>query len=305
MTARPLPSRDVPAPPPREGLLAGNLLAAGSMVAWAAGFPAAEALLATWHPVALVPARFAMALVLLLPLWIALEGWPKGLPWGRCLLVGGVGIGGGAVALLLAQAVTDPVTVAVIASVLPLTATLVEWALERRRLSRAFLCGLGASVLGGVVATMGGGGGEGRLLLGGALAVLSCLLYSWGSHETVRSLPGRSALAQTSATLVGALLGTLAALGTALVLGEATVPSDPLAPRDLGLLVVYGMGGMAVTQLLFVLGIRRIGVALASFHINVAPFYVMLILVALGGEWSWMQALGAAIVAGGVLLAQR
>ncbi len=306
MTARPLPVTEIPEAGTRQdGLLAGNLLAAASMVVWAAGFPAAEALLDTWHPFALVPARFAMALLLLLPVWILLEGWPRGLPWGRCIFVGGIGIGGAAVTLIFAQAVTDPVTVAVIASVSPLTATLVEWVLERRPLTRAFLWGLAASVLGGVIATMGSGGGEGQLLLGAALAVASCLLYSWGSYETVKSLPGRSALAQTSSFMVGAWLATLLVLGVALMAGGSDLPAEPFAPRDLGLLAIYGMGGMAISQFLFILGIRRIGVALASFHINVAPFYVMLILVALGGDWSWMQALGAAIVAGGVLLAQR
>ena len=101
MTARPLSATEAREAGPRpEGLLAGNLLAAASMVVWAAGFPAAEGLLDTWHPFALVPARFAMALLLLLPGWIALEGWPKGLPWGRCLWVGGLGIGGAAVALI-------------------------------------------------------------------------------------------------------------------------------------------------------------------------------------------------------------
>ena len=306
MTARPLPVTEIPdAGTRQDGLLAGNLLAAASMVVWAAGFPAAEALLDTWHPFALVPARFAMALLLLLPVWILLEGWPRGLPWGRCIFVGGIGIGGAAVTLIFAQAVTDPVTVAVIASVSPLTATLVEWVLERRPLTRAFLWGLAASVLGGVIATMGSGGGEGQLLLGAALAVGSCLLYSWGSYETVKSLPGRSALAQTSSFMVGAWLATLLVLGVALMAGGSDLPAEPFAPRDLGLLAIYGMGGMAISQFLFILGIRRIGVALASFHINVAPFYVMLIMVALGGDWSWMQALGAAIVAGGVLLAQR
>jgi drug/metabolite transporter (DMT)-like permease len=62
---------------------------------------------------------------------------------------------------------------------------------------------------------------------------------------------------------------------------------------------------MAVSQMLFVRAVERIGVALASFHLNMAPFYVMLILLALGGGWSWIQALGAAIVLGGVVLAQR
>ena len=67
--------------------------------------------------------------------------------------------------------------------------------------------------------------------------------------------------------------------------------------RDAGLLLVYGTGAMAASQLLFVMGVRRIGIALASFHTNAAPFYVMLMMLALGGGWSWAQAAGAAIVA--------
>lgn len=274
------------------------------MVVWAAGFPAAEVLIATWDPVAAVAGRFVMALLLLVPLWLALEGVPRGLPWGRGLLAGAVGIGGGALSLLFAQAATDPVTVAVFASASPLTGTLVEWAADRRPLSRTFALGLAASVVGGVVATMGAGAGGGNLGLGAGLAVLSCLVYSWGSFEAVRRLPGRSALAQTTVSLLGALLATIVVLAAALAFGRDAWPPGPLTGRDLGLLAVYGMGGMAVSQVLFLLAIRHIGVALASFHINVAPFYVMLILLALGGEWSWMQGLGAAIVALGVLLAQ-
>lgn len=274
------------------------------MVVWAAGFPAAEALLATWDPVAAVAGRFVLALLLLLPLWLALEGVPRGLPWGPGLLAGGIGIGGGALALIYAQAATDPVTVAVFASASPLTGTLVEWMEDRRPLSRSFLWGLVASVLGGVVATMGASAGGGNLALGAGLAVLSCLVYSWGSHEAVRRLPGRSALAQTTVSLLGALLAVALVLGGSLALGRDALPAGPVGARDLGLLAVYGMGGMAVSQLLYVVAVRRIGVALASFHINVAPFYVMLIMLALGGSWSWAQAAGAAIVALGVLLAQ-
>jgi drug/metabolite transporter (DMT)-like permease len=62
---------------------------------------------------------------------------------------------------------------------------------------------------------------------------------------------------------------------------------------------------MALSQALFVLAVQRIGVALSSFHLNIAPFYVMLILLAMGGDWSWVQAGGAAVVVLGVLLAQR
>ncbi|TNC74923.1 DMT family transporter [Rubellimicrobium roseum] len=290
---------------PAPDRLGGNLLAAGSTLVWAAGFPAAEGLLATWDPVAAAAGRFAMGLLLLVPLWLLTEGVPKGFRWAPGLILGAVGFGGAAVTLIWALAVTDPVTVAVIASASPLCAAVVEWALERRRLSGSFLLGLGASVLGGVIATAEGGGSGGNLLFGAALTVASCLLYSWASHEAVRRLPGQSVIAQTTVTAMGGGLATGALFAAMALTGRASLPPDAFGARDLGLLAVYGMGAIAVTQILFIGAVRRIGVALSSFHFNIAPFYVMLILVALGGEWSWAQALGAAVVAVGVVVAQR
>jgi drug/metabolite transporter (DMT)-like permease len=301
MTAQPI---DALAPPaPRR--LAGNLAAVASTLVWSAGFPAADGLLATWSPLPLVPARLGMALLLLVPMLLILEGVPRGMAWGRALWVGGAGLGGAAVLLILAQAVTDPVTVTVIACSSPLIATAVEWATERKPVSRWFVLGLLASVVGGVIATWGGEAGGGNLAVGALLAVGSCVFYSWGTNESVRSLPGQSALARTTATVGG---GFVAALLVALVwgaLGGAGVPEGGFGASNLALLAVYGMGGMALSQMLFVLATERIGVALASFHLNIAPFYVMLILLAMGGDWSWMQAGGAAIVVVGVLLAQR
>jgi drug/metabolite transporter (DMT)-like permease len=304
MTAQPIAAPPLP-PAPSAVAVQGNVLAAASMVVWAAGFPALDALLATWDPVALVAGRFAMALLLLVPLMLWLEGVPRGMPWGRAFAFGGVGLAGGSITLILAQAATDPVTVAVIASVSPLTAALVEWASDRRRLSRGFVLGLLASVAGGAIATWGGRATGGDLALGAALAVLSCIVFSWGSHHTVRSLPGQSALAQAVGTMAGGLIAGLIALAVSVALGREALPAGAWTARDLGLLAVYGMGGMAASQLLFILAIRRIGVGLASFHINGAPFYVMLIMLAFGGTWSWMQALGAAVVGFGVVIAQR
>lgn len=285
--------------------LAGNLAAVASTLVWSAGFPAAEGLLDTWAPIPLVPARLAMALLVLLPLLLLTQGLPRAFPWGRALFVGGAGLGGAAILLILAQVATDPVTVAVIACSSPLAATLVEWATDRRPLSRSFLWGLAASILGGVIATAGGEAGGGNLLLGALLAVGSCVVYSWGTNETVRSLPGQTALARTTATVLGGFLAGLVVAVVWSALGGTLPPQGGVTGSDLGLLAVYGIGGMALSQLLFVRAVQRIGVALASFHLNIAPFYVMLILLAMGGGWSWTQALGATVVVGGVLLAQR
>ena len=86
--------------------------------------------------------------------------------------------------------------------------------------------------------------------------------------------------------------------------GLSAVPKG-VDSYQIGMLVIFAVAAMALSQLLFIVGVGRLGVAVASLHVNTAPFYVMLIMVALGGAWSNMQALGAAAVALGVFLAQR
>jgi hypothetical protein len=56
--------------------------------------------------------------------------------------------------------------------------------------------------------------------------------------------------------------------------------------------------------MLWIASIGSMGIALAALHINATPFYVMIILFAMGGQWRWSQALAAAIVGLGVLVAQ-
>lgn len=228
----------------------GNALAVASMVAWAAGFPAAEMLLDTWHPVAITAARMALAVAVLLPLWIALDGWKAvaSAHWGWGLPMGGLAFGGGAIAIVAGQALTDPVTVAIIVSASPLAGAVVERVLDGRRLSRGFALGLAASVLGGVVAT--GGAVPAGFGWGAVCAVLSCFLFTWGSHVTVRDFPDLSPLGRTSITLSGGLVFSALALGLSLAAGWVTLPPDLLDPVSLGYLAIYAFAALAFSQVL-------------------------------------------------------
>lgn len=294
-----------PARPAAGRLLTGNLLGIAAMVAWAAGFPAAGVLLADWDPPLLVAARFLMALAVLIPLWLLREG-PGALaqvPWLRGMAIGAAGFGGSALTILLSQWYTDPVTVAIFAATTPLCATVVDWVVLGRGFSRGFLLGLVAALVGGLVAT--GTGVPGSIGLGALFAVISGLLFSWGTLMTIRHMAGQSGLGQISVTATGA---TLALAGLALVLwaaGWVSPPAGPVTLATLGLLAIHGVVAYALSQVLWIASAQRLGVAVASFHVNVAPFYTMLILLALGGDWSWPQAIGAAIVALGVVVAQR
>lgn len=291
-------------PGDRRALASGNTLAVASMLAWSAGFPAAEILLDTWSPTALITARLGAALLMLMPLWLILDG-PRaiaGARWGRGLMVGGLAFGIGTWLLVIAQALTDAVTVAIIASACPVAAVICEMVWQGRRLSRGFVLGLGATLLGGLIAT---GGGSVALGLGALAALGSCFLFSWGSLMAVRDFPMLSPLGRATVTFAGGFVAMATVTVGAETLGWSMTPSAAIDMGQVGLLAIYAVAGMALSQVLFLAAVGRMGVALTSFHINIAPFYVMLILLALGNGWDWRAAIGAGVVALGVIAAQR
>lgn len=288
----------------RSSALSGNGLAVASMMAWAAGFPAAEVLLQSWPPVALLAARLALAVGVMLPLWFILDGPSRVLraKWGRAMVVGSFGYGIGMFLLILAQKLTDPVTVAIIASCAPLAATLLELAAGTRRLKWNFAIGVLVSIAGGLIATSANA--PAQLGLGAVCAIASTGLFCWASMATVRDFPELSQTGRTTITFTGGLLmaGVLC-FGSA-QMGMDVMPRAAVDAQQVGMLVIYALIAMGLSQVLFIASVGKLGVALASFHINIAPFYVMLIMLVLGDDWNWTRALGAGVVALAVVLAQ-
>ena len=108
-----------------------HLICMAAMMCWSTGLPANTYLMPTLHPLPLAGLRFMIAALVLLPFWLAFDGWAalRGANWGRGLLAGSaIGLGGSLV--ILGQAWTDPVTVAVIAAALPVIGIGTEIALD-------------------------------------------------------------------------------------------------------------------------------------------------------------------------------
>lgn len=288
----------------RQSTLSGNGLAVASMLTWAAGFPAAEILLQTWPPVALLTARLMLAVAVMVPIWLWIDGTNTVLlaRWGHAMRVGGFGLGLGMFLIILAQKLTDPVTVAIIASCAPLIATLLELAAGTRTLRWNFALGVAVSVIGGLIATSAVA--PAQLGLGAICAIASTALFCWASMATARDFPDLSQTGRTTITLVGGsfMAGGLFFLSD--LVGYNVWPSTSINTQQAGMLAIYALISMGLSQVLFIASIGKLGVALASFHINVAPFYVMVIMVVLGEDWNWTRALGAGVVALAVVLAQ-
>jgi drug/metabolite transporter (DMT)-like permease len=291
--------------PPPARLWTAHLTCMLAMMAWSTGLPANTFLLPVLHPVALAMLRLVLGAAILLPIWLAQDGTAalRRADWRTGLAIGGL-VGLGSMAVIVGQVLTDAVTVAVISAAVPVIGLATEIVLDGRRLTLVLLTGLGLALAGGLLAL--GAGLSGVTFGLGALCCLgSTVLYTLGSRWTVTALPGLTPLGQCTITMVGG--GVAMALIYACIVPTGLAEGPDFAAmgwREWGALLVFVVGSLTVSQILWVIAVGRLGIGMSALHINATPFYVMLMAVALGGAWNWWQAGGAALVGLGVLVAQ-
>lgn len=283
-----------------------NVICMAAVALFATGFPAADVLLETWGPISLITLRIVLACALMVPLWLIIDGRTQvvNAPWSRALAIGATGFGSGTILLLVVQDMTDPVSAALIAATMPVSAVVLEMMFDGRKLTLNFAGGAVLVLVGGFLATgavLRSGTFGSALFLGG----LASVLFAWGSRKTVKSLPEMTSLGQASSTFVGAMIFCVAVLALFKIMGWEGTQSAPLGFWGWSMLLTYAWGGMALSQAFWILGVSRLGIGIASFHLNAAPFYVMLILLFAGGGWDWGRVLGAALLGFGVVLAQK
>ena len=233
-----------------------------SMLVWAMGLPAASLLLGTVPPLPLTAARMLMAAACLLPFWWLIEGAEalRKAPWWQGIRVGGSTIGLGAFLLVVGQGMTDAVTVAVISAAMPVVGIAIEVLLDGRNLSRGLVIGVALSLLGGVMA-LDGGNQQLALGLGALISFASVLVYTLGSRMTVTSFPDLSPLGRTTVTLTGAAVVTTVAACIAALAGAPSPQWAALGWRELGAFAIFAIGGMAISQVLWIRSVGHLGIA--------------------------------------------
>ena len=277
-----------------------------AMLLWATGFVALEYLLDDWGVLSLSSLRLVVSVVFLVLWWGWTEGWAKvfGAPWRKGLIIGGFGWGVGSVLLLMGQKLSDPVTVTIVVAMMPIAGAATEIVFDNRRLSRRLIVGLILAVCGGYLAT-GAQLTQGNFGFGVALCLGAILLFAWVTRATTRQLETLSRTGQTAVTLCGGMLVTLAWYGISIVAGFGETHIGTIDTGDWLPLLIFLLPSSGIAQLLWIHGAGKLGILLASFHMNAVPFYVMVILVSLSlGQWHWLQAGAVALVALGVLVSQ-
>ena len=274
------------------------------MLIWAAGLPAADVLIPLLSSDQLNALRMSLAAGFLVPVWALVEGWRPlaQINWLKGMAVGCL-IGLGAWFLILGQARSGAVTVAVISASMPVFGVAFEVAFDGRKLTPGLGLGLILSLFGGVMA-LDLTGSDLSLGLGALFCFASVASFTLGSRLTVTAFPDQSPLGRTAVTLTGA---AVAACLVAAAQGQIGAPAPDFSAwrgKEIGAILLFSIGALGISQLMFIMSVERLGIGLSALHINAAPFYVMLILFGLGGAWNWSQAAAAALVGLGVLIAQ-
>ncbi|MEN9850560.1 MAG: hypothetical protein RL128_723, partial [Pseudomonadota bacterium] len=275
---------------------------------WAAGLPAADHLIPLLIPEQLNALRMLLAGGFLVVVWALFEGFGplRRTNWLKGIAVGSL-IGLGAWFLIKGQAIGGAVTAAVISSTLPVVGIALEVALDGRKVTLALILGLLLSLAGGVMALdLGAGGAGGGLSLawGAVLCFCSVVSFTIGSRLTVTAFPKETPLGRTAVTLTGAAIAALVVAGGQVGLGGEMPSFAAWGWKEIGAILLFSVGALGISQVMWIMSVERLGIGLSALHINAAPFYVMLILFALGGLWNWPQAFAAALVGLGVLIAQ-
>lgn len=300
-----MPTQD-PAAKSRS-LLGANIICSASMLLWACGLPAAQSLIPHVPALPLAASRIALSALFLLPIWWLMDGGARlrKANWLRGILVGGAGFALGAYLMIVGQTMTGPVTVAVISATMPVLGIALEVMFDGRRMTTGLILGLILSILGGLLVVLGRpGGAEIGLGLGALFCFGSVVSFTLGSRWAVTTFPDLSDVGRTTITLTGAAICIVIAAALQHLAGGASPDWPALGWNSLGALLIYSIGGMALSQMMWIMAVGRLGIGVSAMHLNLTPFYVMIIVFALGGKWSWLQAASAAVVSLGVLIAQ-
>ena len=287
-------------------LVRSNITCLVAVALFAFTFPASDLLLEDWGVLSVIVFRNISAFLLLLLMWIVSEGFKplKSADWLKGLWVGGIGFGIGSVLMTMTIYFTSPVIAALTAAMMPVAGVILEVLFDGRKLKRWFLVGFFLVLIGGFFAT-GVNFTEARFGFGALIGILGAILYAWGSRATVKSLPLLTSLGQTTVTSFGMTLFGIGFYLIALLFGLPGTIIPEVTNNHVILILITGWVSLSISQYLWIKGVGGLGIGIASFHLNGAPFFVMLILLILGGDWNWQQAFGALILVSGVMISQK
>ena len=258
-------------------------------------------------PAALLVARCALALMLLLPA-LALRGDP-GIPrrdWPEIAVAGCVGFGVSLLAQFGGTALSTAAAGALITSATPAFIILFAWPLLRDAPSPAKLAGLALATIGVLIGSLAGGQEATRQsrdpLLGNLLLVAAAV--SWALYTVLARRATRRY--STLAVTTGVILAGLLAVAPLAVLELGAQPIGAITPGVAAGILYVGFGSTAIAMVLWNRSFELLDAATASLFFFAQPVVGILLSALFLREPLGLPFFsGAALIGLGVLLALR
>ncbi|MGP3534431.1 DMT family transporter [Microbacterium sp. RD1] len=270
-----------------------------SVVLWSFAYVLSGWALETGSAAVLSVCRFALALVVLVPLAARRPAFWRTLRQPRTILLGLTGVTLYYSLANIGLLFTTPGTAALVVSLLPVLTAVAAVAMIRERLSTRTIVGLALATLGvGLVAASGFRVDIGVALNIGALAsyaIYTVLLRRDGGHADAPD-----ALSLATATGVWGTILMLPWLGWEMLTGAASVPTDP---RGLIAILVLALVVTAPTLVLYNYGAERVPAAVSGVATAAIPALGYGFALLLGETLDPVKALGGAIALVGVVIA--
>jgi len=296
----------------RKSLVEGLAWAGLCILCWAPLFSIAKRTLPHIDAFALGTIRYAIGIVLLGALLVAVEGRAAlrfDGRFGPAALFGLIGITGFNLFVWLGLAFSLPEHASIILALqTPLTA-LAVWALRGQR-PAAFTLGCVLLAIAGVFAVITKGdpvgalaeltSANGHALLGDLLVF--CGALAWVTYTlSATYFAGWSPLRLTVLTSIPGAVGLTVANAVAVAAGWATVPSPGTIAEVWWQLAYFSVGTVVLGLLAFNNGARRLGPLNMMLMLNLIPVSVFAIEAGLGRSFAFIEIGGAAMVIGALV----
>jgi drug/metabolite transporter (DMT)-like permease len=288
------------------GPLGANLSLLGAIAIWGSFFPLMAILLKTWDPLSNAAGRALLGAIVLSMMAGARHGWgglPAGLPWRRVALLAVFGIVAFNVLMTLGVATAGPISAAIVATTGPVSAAVLSRIVYKTRIRPVIGIAALLAVLGGVCVAAGRGAGLGDIR-GGELFVLGAsvawLWYSMRINEWLADVPPLQATAITY-LVASAILVTAVALLGAFDLRPLRID---LSWGSIALMVTVAVSATSVAVVLWLRGVKRLGVTVGAAYGNLVPVIAVLAALPFGIVPHRLELVGGGIVILGVVLAQ-
>ena len=262
---------------------------------WSSGLPIIDHLLHKWDFLSLATARSIIGGIFLIIISIIIS---RKIPKKKILKDAGyIGLttyGFSSICTIIGISYSDPITASILVTLIPVVSAVIDIFISKWMISWKLILAILFSISGGILASLDLNQLKFVFGLGELFVLTSAFLFVLYSRSIASYLTYASQISVLSISTLSGGIGMLMVTIFTRFLGNEL--SYSFEPEYLIPLLFLGIISMGFSVQFWFYGVKRLGVTQASLLQNLAPVFVMLIMLVLGKSFEVMKVIGGALV---------